>query len=1280
MTSQILKLLEAAEYKLLFPSESQTRTLIFRRMNAGALVTMQKAVVEEPVEKVASTIVAPFLTVYAQIATGVQGRLDTIWQEFNDNKVEYVNKVCQQFCESGKRSGRLCSILRKICETQEWLANLLKTPHKSNTRLIKEVKKLEKMELALVGTQINSGIPFLATKDIKGTFDDYRLQHIVGKIENIQKGSLPIECIRKNEAVDILRWSAVGVTSCEYYFLVPIIEDDDGRPYIDMKDGKLYPFGFLEGKDATEQRWKKFIVQESGRKQYIPLATVLSLEEAILTHIADEMYVRVVSIPGGSVAIEDIVTFIKHNSGSLGFLQGHSRTFLDKLDHFMIQSYNGTNPETDRISNYHSIAAATGTHQIATVASEIFSDRWKGEPPSPVINDNLENSLISQELRAMDAADIVKRLLVAAMSSKTFVEEGDDMVVTQEVDYNKKLQNKSAFTVIDHTIRNSVIVKLLPELLKILEPLRIKETSPFYHQLAAEINHWIENNLYQVLFHTCHNKDAGSTSLSTIVIDFLNSQFPAMVHKALSMYGKDVQDSAMQSLMESGVLEATMEEFKNKLVQHDRFKSSVTLSTLCDGEGSFLHEQHIHYRQEHTAPTMSSEKESSMDEGKDEEKAVFDTKYNGNLALITDIATAIANNSEKPIVTLTSMVTLQGTPYEERHAGPVSVKKAHKMIYAKYKDLVPQLLKGKSLNIIKQLWVLRMQHDFGEINPTTNSPYSDAGFNQVISDEAKRRRDTEALLSGGAMLVDQMVDNEDEDDESEILQSGKKMDPFSSDVIVGWSRALDGVSDVNKSSDRGQRCLQYCIKSVAYACLYAQISDDAALKRQLKSFGLTDLKINSSVKFCMDVRSIEGLKSSGDLLPLIQARIMNLCYSSARINGVPQTTIFGSTSFDKIQVIIGHILHVPDIMIGVKGGIEALGGFRGHTAPNTNPRSTVVILQNNPELIESLNPSIACSDMYWVEASNKGPLLILIISVLIQDLIPDSFGGFLTELALIYKKYTGVANIAPMAQLLHTYIDQMREKEGVEKFKVAVNTLNKQISDLTRNQWQSIMINVTHRCLDKRAGWFKSAPEAEARRGVIITFILDYDGDINSIVQFLTPSVQFSSVPIMGTVVDPHAKTGQPDTVMGTVVDHHAKTEQLDTVMGTVVDPEKLYKKWIADVKEMNTEVGLGKSDGMTIREQKKALANIQKVIEEGSALEKIFTHGPKRFVLNDGLTKMSTAHAWLLHGIEKGKRGGTKSRKRHHRRRRKTRRKKKRRKRKTIRKRRKKGRKTRRK
>ena len=169
--------------------------------------------------------------------------------------------------------------------------------------------------------------------------------------------------------------------------------------------------------------------------------------------------------------------------------------------------------------------------------------------------------------------------------------------------------------------------------------------------------------------------------------------------------------------------------------------------------------------------------------------------------------------------------------------------------------------------------------------------------------------------------------------------------------------------------------------------------------------------------------------------------------------------------------------------------------------------------------------------------------------------------------------------------------------------------------------------------------------------------------------------------PIMGTVVDTHPKTEGPSPVIRTVVDSHAKTYQSDivkgTVMGTVMDSsEGRYKKWLVDVeKEWNTMNGL-RARGMTKREKIKSLLNIEKLIKEGNALEKIYRVGDKNLVLNHWLSNISIEGEWLN---EEMSGGGVKSRKRRPRRR-KTRRNKKNRKKKTIRKRRKRGRKTRRK
>jgi hypothetical protein len=390
----------------------------------------------------------------------------------------------------------------------------------------------------------------------------------------------------------------------------------------------------------------------------------------------------------------------------------------------------------------------------------------------------------------------------------------------------------------------------------------------------------------------------------------------------------------------------------------------------------------------------------------------------------------MGNDMDKPEVELTSSIRLPQSllafvpslpPATSDHA--VSVTDVHKKKYPLYTDLFnsllvekdgktpPQLLKHinkkikeagatkeerekvRSLLIwIFELWQKRMRHDEGVTDDKVKN--WEELFVTTVAHAVARRGKTDATGT-----------NDDDDVQSGGVNA-KKIDPFTNDEMIGFSRSLDGISDIRKDKDKCQRCLQFCLKSIAYGVttyhvFNGQVNSDST---QLFLKNLTPDQQAACITYCSQVRQEEGLKSFGDRGPLECSDVTNTCYGNSRLNGIPKSIICGVVSFDKQLTVVGHLQGITSIMLSIKGEILCLGGFRGDTSPTHN----TVNLTTDLSLVENLSIGLACTDTYWIgkvdiEATAWGvteqqykniKLLILLIGGIINQLSQTQFVEF----------------------------------------------------------------------------------------------------------------------------------------------------------------------------------------------------------------------------------------------------------------------------------------------
>ncbi len=1149
-------------------------------------------------------------------------------------------------------------------------------------------------------------------------------------------------------------------------------------------------------------------------REYIPLATVMYLEEQILNIIASntvQLLKNQQKYKNGTQILKNVGNYVKEHSHSLNFLDKFKGAFLTTTLHHEAYTFNGWDERQSKKMSRPKFGPSTHEKEkTATAASHIFHPNGFHANPGLLEYDGVDGD--GQEVRSTERIDrTTKGRQDVAPSLADAIERMDDdqilqalivasMTVTEDPDYEAEADDDGARKDYDKDdttfIRlGSAISGMLNEIIQVFIPGGQVQHShlanPIFSDLHERTVHRIKTFVWNKLDD--FNSNSGMVKLIELTCRHIRETMGegGMGTTPITAEGilRDILTETIRMLFE----EAQQEILKKKdllinvspiLVQQwleRRGVDKIQAAVVCDTDSlakDWAYWQH--YRGEsHSTVNINSDDD---DEEEEEIKYVFKrgilgegTEHSPGLLKSMFVSMEIEKNN--PNVYLVSGIRVPQTILDMRldwtngiqfgtavADNPVSVTEVHKAKYIFYQYLFDAVLFSNSDEIVElgkatydakkkppnkdkgigrdltkllvnedkknfgssreklywvfKLWKQRMIIDEKVTVAQLENYYQEdldtekkiqltwvLLFIETISDAIKRRNKTNA--SG----ITRKTDADDDDDGTSGGPNSVGIHMLTCDKIIDFTRSLDGISDVRKGFDKSQRCLQFCIKSIAYSITNFGIfgSQNISITQQgrmMKIFIEVFTPVAPScITYCVNVRAEEGLKSWGDRAPLETADFVNSIYGRSSVNGTPKAEICGGISFDKQLTVVGHTQGIPAVMLSIKGEVLCMGGFRGYH--EVNPRNNHVQLRTNPSLVGNLSIEEACTDTYWIgdlrtdatswhmsdQQYKNLKLLILLIGNIIKRKsisIWEVFAG-----NIIKNKNSKEGTYKVINEGI-TYLESLNKNGEVV---TELNALDKSIDTRMRLQ----MTTVTRCAAGNNAPGNhqladlinRKVNNQQSSRKECIHFLTALDPDVDKFLlttqahgssfvtvgNQLTTSSSFQPDTVMGTVVGTHAQTVPPGIVMGTVVPPDAgASEDSDIVMGTVMGNEERYKQWVVDVQKEYQSLRLGKVYGMNRREKNQSKKTITNLINEGKKLEKIYTGSDKRYVLDAGLHKISVEGEWLLEELQKQGGRGVKSRKRRPRRRRKTRRKKKRRKRKTIRKRRKRGRKTRRK
>ena len=786
---------------------------------------------------------------------------------------------------------------------------------------------------------------------------------------------------------------------------------------------------------------------------YIALATVMQLEDKILNIIAEKSVVEMMDVTNNQPFLRAIADYVQAQSHSLKFLDKFKGVFLATTAHHETHTFSGINPPTGRLVGFSRHPNfLTGKESTATAAARIFEPanhppgllEWSADPNAPSEKERIDriggngSPSLGDRIKQMDPRRIIVSLLVASMTANSEVDkvykmEEDDMEQQSSSATSSSPSFASYAAPLGYTTGETIFIRLgktirvvLAEIMQIEQP-AVNVSAVVFDPLFSSmhlrqlysIKNWLWQQLtsyqsatgmMQILLHVCGNlKDEDNfITDGNFLANAITRSIVLLFEEFKIGFEKDPLPLIQKALVEKGV---------------DKLQKDV----VCNAEEinrSWLDWTNAEFG---SLSTEDEPDEKSQDSKYDFARGGLDNDE--SLPLLRSILTSMGNDMDKPEVKLTSSIRLPQSllafvpslpPATSDHA--VSVTDVHKKKYHLYTYLFDSLLverEGKTIKKLEkyiqtlektgkddgrkavprslliwifELWQKRMQHDEGVTDDKVKN-WQEL-FVKTVAHAVARRGKTDATGT-----------NDDDDVQSGGVNA-KKIDPFTNDEMIGFSRSLDGISDIRKDKDKCQRCLQFCLKSIAYGVttyhvFNGQVNSDST---QLFLKNLTPDQQAACITYCSQVRQEEGLKSFGDRGPLECSDVTNTCYGNSRLNGIPKSIICGVVSFDKQLTVVGHLQGITSIMLSIKGEILCLGGFRGDTSPTHN----TVNLTTDLSLVENLSIGLACTDTYWIgkvdrEAKAWGvteqqykniKLLILLIGGVINQLLHTRFVEF----------------------------------------------------------------------------------------------------------------------------------------------------------------------------------------------------------------------------------------------------------------------------------------------
>ena len=766
-----------------------------------------------------------------------------------------------------------------------------------------------------------------------------------------------------------------NITPEEDYFLVQVDEDEGGHYFITYnRNGQqvtYYPTGSIPPGIVSQM----IIGLDDG--QYLPLATVLTLDEGIRTHIADRVLQQLNTTPDGQVFIKAILDSLRQNPETiLKIFANHKEAFFTPLTHQKQHAH------FSATKAYKNLGTETTTHHLASIANELFLEG------GTFLTNNLKKTgkakIISDEISANGGLRLVRQILMAIMTLQQEEEEetggggGGGQKINSTFKTNE--QGSTDECNIGLLIYNSVSRALLTAfpndrdgvIPAISHNLYLQLSSvKFYQTLSGIAFGGGEDDLAAFLGQTVHNAMFATKDLNAYFAGKGAFVVTPFIQKWLL---------ANRQALEKGV-------------------------TKCSGISPDAAKFAFVGSQNETT-TSSGDTPLPPARLRFDPRSRFGSANENDFPVLLQIAKATISSDSNLNISLKCGTYLDNfEPVEISLSGRVSVKRIRILEYLKYQPwctVLETTKKGKKkrMSYIEYLWEQKLIRDQSQLS----RPFSVTPFEETLGVVRERRR----IIIEKNLAVDPGGEDDDDDDtpsggsgssgssssssSSSSSKSNSKSKDFNESVGPIFSRKENGISHNNLSSDRGPRALEAVYKNIATMCLTVAMGlpGSAETKAILNQYGFTDEIIEAGTTYCLESTSIEGCKTGGDFLQIVQEKIMGMLFSlKEEADGTYSVENFGFISFDRIATIIGAIFKVPSIFISTKANNHAYGGLN---ITSKSGQDTFAYARRNPALMPRMSLFQRALDCYWLYPTSPRlrcerlhSILIAVIDLLYKD-------------------------------------------------------------------------------------------------------------------------------------------------------------------------------------------------------------------------------------------------------------------------------------------------------
>ena len=719
------------------------------------------------------------------------------------------------------------------------------------------------------------------------------------------------------------------ITADTNYFLVEVKEDEKGY-YVDFMDQKYY----LCGRFPSKFKELLLVNDTSSGKRFLPLATVLTLDEAIRDILVDDIIRRLQGNPNGILFLNNLSNLLTTKYGLMeifDIFEGMKESFFSVLEHLKRHAHISV---TKSGPNMGSEGVYTGVERSGVnLATTIFHELLGEGGDWGILSINKDTSF-KQFVNSMKSDDVrmtaVKRILMEALSLRSEQRTSQSFGST-------------------HESKSSNVKSLPSEVTSSKDFLTAFEhsyTDELLNWRIARTGHFDAQKLIGVV-----RKELSSSDFHGLILEFLTSKFRTNC--------EDLSKEDIRIILGLEKRKSLPHLFR-QILNLSGIKRSVLGQDAEDDIITFLIRTMEHFvSRPDSIEIMRNVCKDLKENGGRATLLSYNKNQAGHLAtrvLPEGVRPTILNSTfykqhetvDATFPILTRLVGLVVDDDDQRTIGLSCITKTELPRSRPVKRVVPVSVKGKAS--VKRIRTLEFQYfdKFCEKVKKKRRGKKGKLLNEFFYNEWVRlirsknplqtsrsyfEESEQALMQRHNLLKSTInTDADDGNDDGDGGAVAKVKNPkFIMPTGPGLSRDANGTSWNPDRADNGPRSLEMIYKNLAHSCLQVAqgLDPEGLLESFLKSIGIeVDNDIfEEALEYCLNSMTCEGIKTGGDFLQIILSKVMNMLFGLGYERYlIPDLEIVGFTSFDRIATIISGIFNVPTIFINTKGANQIFGG------------------------------------------------------------------------------------------------------------------------------------------------------------------------------------------------------------------------------------------------------------------------------------------------------------------------------------------------------------------